>query len=153
MLWQIVYSNTLYIEGVLLVYLLKHYMGGVESDYLLKHPVYWRCFARVFTEELGIWSMLCQIVYWNTLYIEGVLLVYLLKHSVYGGIEPDCLLKHPVYLRCFARVFTETLGIWSMLWQVAYWNTLYMDGVVLKYLVTLSMSDCPFWPHIEWRWL
>jgi hypothetical protein len=52
-------------------------------QFLQEKSVYGMCFARVFTETLGILSMLCQIVYCNTLYINGVLPEYLLKHSVY----------------------------------------------------------------------
>jgi hypothetical protein len=85
-------------------------MGGAVPEYLLKHPVYGRCCAWLAPETPYKWTVFCQKIYWNTLYM--------------GVVVPDYLLKHPVNGRCCARIFTETPCIWVLLCLIISWNNL-----------------------------
>ena len=112
-------------------------MRVVEPLFLLEHSVYGLSFARVFTETLGVSSM-CQIIYRNTLYVDGVLPEYLLKHSV------RAVLNQMVYWNtlCIEGVLLEYLlkhSVWAVLSQMVYWIVLYIDSVLPEYLLKHSV--------------
>ena len=85
--YPVFYPHRVYFQGgsllTFIVCMYNLYEGSCATIFNGK-PVCGLCFARVFTETLGIWSMLCHI----------------------------CLLKHPVYERRCIKMFSDAVSVW-----------------------------------------